>query len=387
VDVARPFWVARIEAALARAPIAWLSGVRRVGKTTLARQLQGAELLNCDLPSVAELARDPEHLLRSVDTRVLVLDEVHQLDDPSRLLKIAADEHPRLRVVATGSSTLAATRKFRDSLAGRRRTVTLMPVLASELAAFGVTSLDRRLLHGGLPEALRAPRPPADLFSEWLDSYFARDVQELFRLEKRGPFLRFVELVLRQSGGMVEVTSLAKHTGVTRPTIGTWLDVLDTTHVARRIRPYHAGSRREILAQPKLYAFDTGFVAWARGYGDLRPDDRGPLLEHLVLDELHAAGHFDRLRFWRDKQQREIDFVIDRGRAGADAIECKWSPDAFEPRNLLAFREHAARGRNFVVSGTLARPSTRRVAGHEVHFTTPARIAEDLEVRAAGPRG
>jgi hypothetical protein len=329
---------------------------------------------------VAELARDPENLLRSVETRVLVLDEVHQLDDPSRLLKIAADEHPRLRVVATGSSTLAATRKFRDSLAGRKRSVTLMPVLASELAAFGVASLDRRLLHGGLPEALRAPRPPADLFSEWLDSYFARDVQELFRLEKRGPFLRFVELVLRQSGGMLEVTSFAKHTGVTRPTIGTWLDVLDTTHVARRVRPYHAGSRREILAQPKLYAFDTGFVAWARGYGDLRPDDRGPLFEHLVLDELVAAGLSDRVRFWRDKQQREVDFVIDRGRSGADAIECKWSPDAFEPRNLLAFREHAARGRNFVVSGTLSRPSTRRVAGLEVHFTTAARVAEDLVV-------
>lgn len=368
-----------MEAALARAPIAWLSGVRRIGKTTLARQIEGAELLNCDLPSVAELARDPESLLGSVAARVLVLDEVHQLEEPSRLLKIAADEHPRLRIVATGSSTLAATRKFRDSLAGRKRTVTLTPVLASELDAFGVASLDRRLLHGGLPEALLAPAPPADLFSEWLDSYFARDVQELFRLEKRGPFLRFVELVLRQSGGMFEATSFAKHTGVTRPTIGTWLDVLETTHVARRVRPYHAGSRREILAQPKLYGFDTGFVAWARGYTDLRPADRGPLLEHLVLDELVAAGLTDRVRFWRDKQQREIDFVLDRGRSGADAIECKWSPDAFDPKNLLAFRAHSPRGRNLVATGTTSRPSTRRVAGLEVRFTTAARVAAELE--------
>lgn len=377
----RPFWVGRIEASLARAPIAWLSGVRRVGKTTVVRQLEGAELLNCDLPSVAELARDPEHLLRTIQARVLVLDEIHQLEDPSRLLKIAADEHPRLRVVATGSSTLAATQKFRDSLTGRKRTVNLTPVLASELGAFGITSLDRRLLHGGLPEPLLAPSPPADFFAEWLDSYFARDVQELFRLEKRGPFLRFVELVLRQSGGMFEVTSFAKHTGVTRPTIGTWVDVIETTHVARRVRPYHAGSRREILAQPKLYAFDTGFVCWARGFDHLRPDDRGPLLEHLVLDELVAAGVGDRVRFWRDKQQREVDFVIDRARAGADAIECKWSPDAFEPRGLLALREHAPRGLNVVVCGTIVRPSSRRVGGLTVLFTPLDRLAEALEQR------
>src|SRR3990172_7033267 len=139
--VPRPGWVEKVRASLERAPVAWLSGVRRVGKTTLVRQLGEVEYLNCDLPSVAERARDPEHLLRSVMARTLVLDEVHQLDDPSRLLKIAADEFPRLRVVATGSSTLAATSKFRDSLAGRKRMVALTPVLEEELGAFGA-SLD-----------------------------------------------------------------------------------------------------------------------------------------------------------------------------------------------------------------------------------------------------
>lgn len=381
--VPRPAWTARLHGALRRAPIAWLSGVRRVGKTTLARELGEFEYLNCDLPSVAERARDPEHLLRSVSERLLVLDEVHQLDDPSRLLKIAADEFRHLRIVATGSSTLAATAKFRDALTGRKRSVELVPVLAQELPNFGVVSIERRLLHGGLPEMLLAEKPEADFYAEWLDSYFARDVRELFRLEKRGAFLRCVQLVLRQSGRMFEATSLAKHVGVSRPTIQAWLDVMQTTHVARLIRPYHAGSRREILAQPKLFAFDTGFVAWASGFRDLRHDDLGPLWEHLVLDTLSFLGLLDRVRFWRDKQQREVDFVLEHGRGAADAIECKWNAGAFDPRGLLAFREHAPRGRNLVVCANVTAPYTRTVAGLRVRFLSAQHLGAEIAPESA----
>lgn len=112
----------------------------------------------------------------------MVLDEVHQLPDPSRLLKIGADAFPKLKILATGSSTLAATQKFRDSLTGRKRVVELVPVLHEELPAFGMTDY---LLRGGLPPALLAKEHNPEFYAEWLDSYFARDVQELFRLEKR----------------------------------------------------------------------------------------------------------------------------------------------------------------------------------------------------------
>jgi len=367
-----------LRSTLERVPIAWLSGVRRVGKTTLTRQLGDVEYLNCDLPSVAERARDPEELLRSITARIVVLDEVHQLPDPSRLLKIAADEFRRLRIVATGSSTLAATSKFRDSLTGRKRTVELTPVLAEELDAFGIAALERRLLHGGLPEALLADSPPADFYAEWLDSYFARDVQELFRVAKRGAFLRFVELMLRQSGGMVEVTSLAKHVGVSRPTVISWIDVLETTHVARLLRPYHAGSRREIVAQPKAYGFDTGFVAWARGWTELRRSDVGPLWEHLVLDTLSYLGLAERTKFWRDKQQREVDFVVERARGARDAIECKWSAEALDPRGLLAFREYEQRGRNFVACANVSTPYTRTIKGLTVRFLSARHLGVEL---------
>ena len=112
--------------------------------------------MDCDLPSVGRRLSDPEPFFDSLKQgSSVIFDEIHRLEDPSRLLKIAADVYPHLRVLATGSSTLAATRKFRDSLTDRKQTIYLPPVLWSECVdTFEIKDLDRRLLHGGLPEPL-----------------------------------------------------------------------------------------------------------------------------------------------------------------------------------------------------------------------------------------
>ena len=367
----RPLWRERIQAAWRQAPIVWLAGPRRVGKTMLARQLPQARFLNCDLPSVSERLADPESFYRSVAEPVVVFDEVHQLADPSRLLKIGADAFPRLKLLATGSSTLAATRKFRDSLTGRKRVVNLVPVLYRELPAFGVHDLRVRLWRGGLPSVLLGQHEPAEFFGEWIDSYYARDVQELFAVGKRAGFLRVFELLLRQSGGLLDVSRIAAESEISRPTVTHWLEVFQVTQTLHVVRPYAAGGRREIVAQPKVFGFDTGLVCHVRGWEELRNDDCGPLWEHLVLDTFIAAGEAA-IHYWRDKQHREVDFVLPRGRRGVDAVECKWNPKSFEPRGLLAFRERYPQGRNFVLCPTEGEPYEKTVAGLEVRFLSPA---------------
>ena len=375
--IKRPFWMNRLAAAWKQTSIVWLTGPRRVGKTVLAKSFPDAEFLNCDLPGVAERLRDPESFFRSVKQRLVVFDEVHQLPDPSRLLKIGADGFPRLKILATGSSTLAATQKFRDSLTGRKWVVELVPVLHEELPAFGVMDTRERLLRGGLPPALLAASPNPEFYAEWLDSYFARDVQELFRLVKRAGFLRVLELLMRQSGGMLDVTKLAAESQISRPAVTNWLEVYQVTHVAHLVRPFSAGGRREIVAQPKVFGFDTGLVCHARGWDQLRPEDCGVLWEHLVLDTLIAAGA-PKIHFWRDKQQREVDFVVPRGRDAADAIECKWKPEAFETRGLAAFRKQYPQGKNFVVS-PLNGPAYNRVQdGLNLSIVSPGELHQAM---------
>jgi predicted AAA+ superfamily ATPase len=355
----RPFWLSRVRAAWARAPIAWLAGVRRVGKTTLAKALPDADFVNCDLPAVARELDDPEAFLRSVRSPILVLDEVHQLPDPGRILKIAADEFPKLKVLATGSSTLAATTKFRDALTGRKRTVHLVPVLPEECSAFGVDDLKWRVLAGGLPQALLGKERDLELYAEWSDSFFARDIHELFRIEKRQPFLRMFEWLLANNGRLVETTELSTVAGLSRPTVVRYLDAMEVTQAVTVLRPFHGGSAQELVKQPKVYAFDTGFVCYARGFGELRPDDAGQLLENLTLESLQACERVHQIHFWRTKQQREVDFVVPHGTRSVDAIECKWNADEFSPVNLVAFRQGHPAGDNWLVCGATTRARTR----------------------------
>jgi predicted AAA+ superfamily ATPase len=359
--VERPFWMSRLARAWKSRPIAWLAGVRRVGKTTLARMLEPAVYLNCDLPSATRRLEDPELLFRGLAKgSTVVLDEVHRLPDPSRVLKIAADEFSSLKVLATGSSSLAATRKFRDSLTGRKVSVPLPPVLWSEcLDGFGPMDLDRRLLRGGLPETLLAAEEHPEWYAEWLDSFYARDVQELFGVRDRAGFLNLLRLMLRQSGGEADYSALARECDLSRPTVKAYLEAMTIAQALVPVPPFHGGSRREIVKRPKVYGFDTGFVAFARGWTSIRDEDRGTLWEHLVLDTLRARPAGGSVAYWRDRSGREIDFIAAAGRA-ADAIECKVRPERFDPASLRAFRASYPRGRNLVVSPGVMEPYEAR---------------------------
>ncbi len=372
--ITRPFWIERIEAAWKQAPIAWLSGVRRVGKTTLAQGLGGDRALyvNCDLPAAEDMVRDPALFYRDCHKPMIVFDEIHQLRDPSRVLKIGADLFPQLKILATGSSTLAASRKFRDTLTGRKRQIHLTPVLGHELDAFGV-KLPRRLLHGGLPPALLADTKQPSFYREWMDSFFARDIQRLFAFRDMNRFNALFEYLLRQSGGQLEVTRTAAALGITRPTVESHLQALEITHAITRVRPFHGGGQKELVKQPKVYGFDTGFVSFARGWDPLRPEDCGSLWEHIVLEHLQAHWPDTPPRYWRDKAGNELDFILPRGREAVDVIECKWNPVAFDAAALALFRSYYKDGRNYLVT-PLEGPTYRKRFGN-------------IEVSVCGPEG
>jgi len=371
----RPFWQERIEEAWRDVPIAWLCGVRRSGKTTLAESLGAGRVLylNCDLPSVEDMVSDAAVFFRGCDKPVVVFDEIHQLRDPARVLKIGADGFPHLRILATGSSTLAASKKFRDTLTGRKRVVHLTPVLWNELEAFGVT-LPQRLFHGGLPPALLAVTKKPAFYREWLDSFFARDIQRLFGFRDMNRFNALFEYLLRQSGGQFEVSTTASALGITRPTVESHVSALEMTHAVTLVRPFHGGGQNELVRQPKVYAFDTGFVSFARGWDPLRQEDYGLLWEHLVLEHLQAWFPDTPAKYWRDKQGREVDFVLDHRRDVVDAIECKWNPKAFDGAGLAGFRRSYATGRNYLVSPSGDPAYTKRFGSLEVRVCTPSEL-------------
>ncbi|PKL09047.1 MAG: ATPase [Spirochaetae bacterium HGW-Spirochaetae-7] len=348
--------------------IIWLSGVRRSGKTMLCKSLTGARYLDCELPSVRHELEDPESFLKSVQDSIVVLDEIHRMDDPALLLKIAADHFPDLKIIATGSSTLGASTKFRDTLTGRKTELMLTPLCEADDMFPGYADRQRRFLNGGLPGFfLTETRDDRD-YSEWMESFWARDIMELFRLERRSSFLKFAELLLAQSGGRFEAASFASGCSVSRPTIMNYLGILESTYLVHVIRPYHGGSPTEITSTPTVYGFDTGFVAWSQGLHEISQKDKGFFWEHLVLNELISRLQSRNIMTWRDKQKREVDFIwAERGKAPV-AIEVKWKADSFEPRGVLAFRTLHPGDMNLVVASDIVEPYTRTIASLEITF-------------------
>ena len=374
----RHFWLEKIHAAWRARSVVWLSGVRRAGKTVLCRSLPEAEYFDCELPRVRRMLEQPEAFLDGLHGRTIVLDEIHRLDNPSELLKIAADHYPGIRILATGSSTLGASSKFRDTLAGRKAEIWLTPMMSADLSDFGATSLNRRFLHGGLPPFFLAGTLPERDFQEWMDAYWAKDIQELFRLERRQSFQKFAELLFAQSGGMFEASAFARRCEVSRTTIANYLAVLEATYVVHVLRPYSMRRATEIIAAPKVYGFDTGFVCYHRGWHALRQDDMGSLWEHYVMNEIHARLQTRQIHYWRDKRHHEIDFIVVRHGQAPIAIECKWSASGFDAANVLAFRRQHKQGKNFVVAHDVQRAHKHSVAGCEINFVSLAGLIEKL---------
>ncbi|MDZ4677740.1 MAG: AAA family ATPase [Oligoflexia bacterium] len=377
MNIRRPYWGKLLAASWKKRSIVWLAGVRRSGKTTLAKALDGFTYYNCDDSDVQANLKNPKPFLKSIQTNGVIFDEIHQIENASQLLKIAADEFPKMKVLATGSSTLAANKKFKDSLTGRKRNLHFLPVLVSELESFGVT-LEKRMLHGGLPPTLLNPELDREFYAEWLDSFYARDVQEVFSIDKRQAFLKVLEFVLIQNGQLIEATEIAKVSGLSRPTVVKYLEILEITKALTILKPFSGNPLKEIVAQPKVYGFDTGFVCFAKKDTQLGASEKGHLLENLVLETMQARPLSQQIYFWRDKLGHEIDFVIQTGKKDLLAIECKSQKRHFSAKNLSIFRKLYPHGKNIVV--TLDElESTEKVLDIDIHFMGANRFFSFLQ--------
>jgi len=190
-----------------------------------------------------------------------------------------------------------------------------------------------------------------------------------------------------QSGGMFEATKFARSCEVSRTTISNYLSVLEATFVAHVVRPFTKHRPTEIVAAPKVYGFDTGFVCCHRGWQHLRQGDMGQLWEHFVLNEIQGVIQARTIRYWRDKRGHEVDFVHSKRGQPPAAIECKWSADEFDPSNLQAFRRQYPAGKNCAVAKDVTRGYRRRYGDIEVQFLSLcALLAEPSSVTQTHPR-
>ena len=314
----------------------FIGGPRQVGKTTLALSLIGPRAdethpayLNWDDPRDAARLRRVE---LPPGEPLLVFDEVHKFARWRNLVKgIFDSERSRRRIVVTGSARLDYYRKGGDSLANRYRYFRLHPFSLREFnpkpSPADVAAL---LRFGGFPEPLL--RQDDRELRIWQRDRVSRvvkdDLRDLEHVREISLVEHLVDLLPAKVGSPLSIRSLREDLEVDHKTVERWLTILENLYFCFRIAPFGAPKIRAVKKEQKLYLWD-----WS-----MTPEG-GPRFENLVASQLLKYCHFVEdtegyameLRFLRDTDRREVDFVVLRDRKPQFAVECKTGERGVSP--------------------------------------------------------
>ncbi|MCP5544467.1 MAG: ATP-binding protein [Akkermansiaceae bacterium] len=316
-------------------PVLTITGPRQSGKTTLSRMLlPDVPYFSLEDPDIRAFAtEDPRGFLRQVEDGA-ILDEVQRAPALFSYLQGVVDAERRMgRFILTGSSQFELIESITQSLAGRSAMLTLLPFTLGELQAAGRApeTVDQLLYAGFFPPIHDRPVEPSIWLQDYIGTYLERDVRQILNIQDLATFQRFVQLCAGRTGQLVNVSSLAADAGITRVTAGSWLSVLQTSHLVFLVQPWFTNLSKRLIKTPKLYFCDPGLAAWLLGVR--KPEhltahpQRGALFENWVMTELLKAqtnrGLKPSLHFLRDKQGREVDALVESGPTQIEAIEIK----------------------------------------------------------------
>jgi predicted AAA+ superfamily ATPase len=311
----------------------FVSGPRQVGKTTLALHLIGAR----DLRHPAYLSWDDvrarPRILRAEmppgQPRV-ILDEVHKYARWRNLVKGLYDTRdPKQSFLITGSARLDVYRRGGDSLQGRYHPYRLHPLSLTEVGG-GRAGVDALLRFGGFPEPFfrGSERHWRRWQRERLDRVVHDDVRDLERVRETSLIELLIDALPSRVGSPLSVKSLREDLAVAHDTAERWVTILENLYVCFRIAPFGAPRIRAVKKERKLYLWDWSQV-----------EDVGARFENLVASHLLRLCHFledtegyrMELRFLRDTDAREVDFVVLRDRQPVFAVEAKSGERALGP--------------------------------------------------------
>lgn len=319
-----------VEESLFKGKIIIVYGPRRVGKTTLVKEIlkkYGAQgkYINCDiLHNKQGLEIQDDKKLREFlgEGNLFVIDEAQRVENIGINLKILVDTYPDIQIIATGSSSFDLSNKINEPLTGRSITFMLYPVSVSELKSVYKnksemeTHLESFLLFGSYPEiASEATTNKIEYLQDLASNYLFKDVLEFEGLKKPEMIVKLLQLIALQVGNEVSYNELAVKLETTRKTIMNYIYLLEQAFVIFRLPPFSGNIRNEIGRKNKIYFYDLGIRnALINSFErvDVR-NDIGGLWENFLIIErqkLIKEKHWYRNRyFWRTQTKEEIDYL------------------------------------------------------------------------------
>lgn len=349
------FAVQQVRTALKDTPVVMIIGPRQCGKTTLVRDFVAGDrpYLTLDDETMLEAARrDPSGFLQPFD--VVTIDEVQRAPDLLRAIKRSVDRDRRPgRFLLTGSANILTLPTVSESLAGRMALVTLLPLSRAETRgarpsflrkAFAGTlpapagdlhgaALTQAVLTGGFPEMTRraAPARRRTWARDYVHAIVQRDVRDIADIDRLDKMARLLRALAHHAGQLTNFTQLAGQHDLDDKTAKKYVAILEQLFLVRRVEPWFRNRLSRLIKTSKLHFLDSGLLAAMLGITTARlTRDRallGPLLETFVFAEvLKQSTWLDEectLFHYRDKDQDEVDLVIENEAAALVGVEIK----------------------------------------------------------------
>ena len=329
-------------------PIVLLTGPRQVGKTTLLNSIAeaGRTYITLDDMDARTLAESDPALFLQRYRPPIIIDEVQYAPNLFSQIKIAVDKSKKNgQFWLTGSQKFHLMQSVTESLAGRVAILELngfsqaeindqaelsLPFLPTEdwlgqvrlrAKKMGLEALYKKIWRGSYPRVIAEPDISTDLFySSYIQTYIQRDIKEIIKISSEKTFYNFIRVIAARTSQLLNYADIARDVGIDQKTAKAWLSALEASGLVYLLPPYHNNLTSRLIKTPKLYFLDTGLCAYLTKWSTPQALEAGAfsgaILETWVIAELLKSywynGKTPFFYFYRDKDQKEIDLIIEQ---------------------------------------------------------------------------
>lgn len=331
--------------------VVFLGGPRQVGKTTVLKKLaenKRFSYVTLDDLNQRDLAqKDPALFLQQLHPPVII-DEVQYAPELFPQIKKIVDQSSKNgQFWLTGSQQFSLIKNVQESLAGRVAVLSVLGLSMAEKKAdkkankypFGgiyrnpkLNDLFKEIFEGSFPifQSNKAPNREV-YFNSYIQTYLDRDLVGIFGVNKTSEFNRFIQVCAARTGQVLNISDLARDSGVSPTTAIEWIGILENTMQIYLLRPYYPNITKRIIKSPKLYFLDTGLASYLTKWGTPEALQAGAMqgafFETYIISEIIKSyifrGREPSIYYLRDKEGHEVDLVIEDN--GLNLVEIKLS--------------------------------------------------------------